>query len=456
MFAVPSSASRFTAGFLRVNRTAALLTMLLALPQSLAAAPVFHPPVPLAAKPYAEGVATAPVLDAAAAIDFAAFVPLASTEALRADIAALEDTGAVWSPSHAEKTLELGKALQAEGDHEAALRAFDQGLQVLRRVEGLYSAAQANVLRARIDSQLALGRRDEADALHDALLSLQRRVHAADPLTLAEAHLEWADWNVRYYLETKATPPPGGLSDAAFAALDARLGRAFAKYHEGLALLGSVNQAGLALRKVEVERRIAAVTALANEQYKRNMPNTLTKQELTSAVQSRSANHPALLRHGSTALQRAIEHSTAAADPALVAERMLELGDWYLLMSRNEEAWSTYAEAARLLQETNIAAARQQDILQSGLPVHDPVAELQALAVPFGTGERDGWLDVQFEVSRDGRAHNARILDGSTTDAELEQALLRRLDSESFRPGFSDGQLLSSTPVTLRYYFTRQ
>lgn len=433
--------------------SSALVASALLLSPTLMAAAQFHAPVALAAD--TPTIATA---DESMPMDFAAFVPLADIDALRSDIEGLVERGDGYSPARAELALELGKALQDSGEHTAALQAFDEAQQVLRRQEGLFSTAQVNVLQARIDSELALGNVEAADVLHAALFSMQQQLFAAAPGELADAHLQWADWNASLYLQARAQVLPGGRSDAAFELLDARLGRAFAAYHKGRSLLQSLEDsadpAQLA-RKVGTERRIAALVALANAQYRSSTPNLLTKFGMESAAQQQRSNHPLLLEHGSKALQRALSYSKSSAEPQQVAQRLLELADWYRLMHQYEEAQGTYAEAAALLAQSGVTAARQQRILQGGMPVHDPVAELQALLTQDEIAV-DGYVDVAFDVDARGRARNARVLASSEDDPRLAEDLLRRVRNDAFRPGFADGQPLPQQAMTLRYYFSRQ
>src|SRR5687767_13537918 len=74
---------------------------------------------------------------------FAAFAPMANAASIRALIASLEEAGDSYSPKLAELSEKLGRALQAEGEYRAALDAYDRSYHIIRRQEGLVSAAQA-------------------------------------------------------------------------------------------------------------------------------------------------------------------------------------------------------------------------------------------------------------------------------------------------------------------------
>jgi hypothetical protein len=150
-----------------------------------------------------------------------------------------------------------------------------------------------------------------------------------------------------------------------------------------------------------------------------------------------------------------IEYSEATAEPELIAERMLELADWYLLMEQHEQARSLYGKAAVLLNEAGTPQERIAAIMQAGLPVHDPARELAALASQTPTGDFDGYVDVTFDLNRYGEASNTQVAAGITLDQTVEQSLLQRINAERFRPSVYKGMLVDSKDVSLRYYFAR-
>jgi hypothetical protein len=139
----------------------------------------------------------------------------------------------------------------------------------------------------------------------------------------------------------------------------------------------------------------------------------------------------------------------------LIAERELELADWYLLMNQQDEARTTYATAVALLRDAGIQEKEIAAILDSGQPVRNPEAELLALAEDGTVGTFDGYVDVAFDVSRYGKASNARVLAGASYDEAVEEDLLRQIHDGRFRPGFDQGAPVDRADVTLRYYFAR-
>jgi tetratricopeptide (TPR) repeat protein len=386
---------------------------------------------------------------------FAGFVPMANATSISALITRLEEEGDFYSPRIAELNEQLGRALQAEGEHHAALEAYDRSFHITRRQEGLFSASQASILQGMIRSQLALGDREASDALHQSLFLMQQQVFAEKPVALAEAYVTSADWNMKYYLQVRQTPVFGGRTTAQEAVLANRLGDAFMQYHNALWLFTTATADDLYEEKVAVERKIAAVTFMVNRQYQSESANMLTKVGQKNIHQSKRGNNPALLDHGSAALLRAIDYSKATAEPVLIAERELELADWYLLMNQQDEARTTYATAVALLRDAGVQEEEIATILESGQPVRNPETALLALAEDEAVGDFDGYVDVAFDLSRHGKASNARVLAGASYDEAVEKDVLRQIRDGRFRPGFDQGSPVDRTDVTLRYYFTR-
>jgi hypothetical protein len=455
-----------------VKKLAVLLACWLAQHSALArsdSAPIFFEAMSLPASD-AAGAVPSDVSNEAEEISFAMFEPMADAASLRKLIASLEDAGDFYAPRIAELSTELGRVLQAEGQHSTALEAYDRGFQIMRRQEGLASVAQASILQAKIASEVALDNIDAGDALQYSLFSMQQQLLADKPVALAEAHLVSADWNLKYYLQAQQAAVPGGRTAEQHAALAARLGDAFMQYHKALWLLstesadglydeGLYNEGlydeGLYEKKAAIERKIAALTLMVDRQSQRDMPGTLTKSGQRSIHESRNAHNPVLFDHGSAALQRALDYSVASAEPILIAERQLELADWYLLMDQHDAARAAYASALTSLRAAGVDERQIAGILDSGLPVHDPEAALLASAAEQGTSEFDGYIDVAFDVNRYGEASNARVLAGAAHDTQVEEELLRQIHAGRFRPGFDEGLPVDRSDVTLRYYFAR-
>jgi tetratricopeptide (TPR) repeat protein len=412
--------------------------------------------------------AVSPAMDASLAVSgdvsraatpVAGFMPLASATTINERIAHLEGAGDFYSPQLAELSEALGKTLQAEGEYRSALTAYDRSLQIRRRHEGLASTSQVALLRSEIECQVALGDVAATDLLHTALYAMQQQLFKDRPLALADAQLDFADWNLQYYLQAERALGAGSSTPAVDAELASRLADAFSQYHKALWLLSTApdatQDASVNDRKVGIERKIAGLALMVDRQYQRNSPYTLTKMNQHSFIQDGMFHNPVLSRHGSEALQRAITYS-AGADPVVIAQRQLELADWYLLMDQHDKAATTYAAALDSLRSAGVQEDRIAAIVESGQPVLGPDRAMsQLLGASQAPADFDGYIDVAVDVNRYGLASNARVLGGNADDAGVEADLLQQLRSGRFRPGFDQGVPVDRTDVTVRYYFAR-
>lgn len=383
------------------------------------------------------------------------FVARAEVARLQALVAKLEEAGDYYSPALAEYSAQLGHALQRAGEHVAALTALDRSLHILRRNEGLSSNAQLAVLQSQFDSQFALGDIEACDALQQARFSMQLRLFADQPRRLAEAYAAYADWEIRYYFKAAESLPPQWDAEDRQALLAERLSQAFQHYHEALWNLAGTTGTDTYSSKVSIERKIAAITQMVDEQYRRVTPDILGKAGQRSMLASQRKHNRVLFEHGKSALTRTIEYSEATSQPELIAERMLELADWYLLMDQHDEARALYAKTALMLQDAGMPEERIAEIMQTGMPVRDPGKELTALALPTQLSGFDGYVDVTMDVDRYGQASNTQVSAGNVLEAAVEQRLLQRIHEERFRPTYDQGTLVDSKNVTLRYYFAQ-
>ncbi|MES2604026.1 MAG: hypothetical protein V4603_03755 [Pseudomonadota bacterium] len=453
------SVKHFSVKNFRVKQCALLLGCLLAQQNVLARSdsdPVFVLATSLSGLDISTIAPPASGREEVAAFAPEAFVPMASAARIRDLITDVENAGDRYSPRIAELAQQLGKVLQDDGQHRAALEAYDHSFQLIRRQEGLASAGQALILAAKIDSLVALGDMEASDALQQSLFSMQQKLLAQKPIALADANLKLADWNLQYYLQLQQAPRLVERTEAEDMALADRLANAFLQYHAALWLFSN-NPATDALyaEKVTVERKIAAVALMVDRQYQRNLPGMFAMLEQGSLSKTKWAHHPGLSNHGSAALQRAIDYTVATAEPTLIAQRQFELADWYLLMDQHEKARDTYVAAVESLRAAGVEEQQIAAVLKSGLPVHDPEVSLFSLGNDQAVSDFDGYIDVAFDVNRYGEARNARVLAGTAHDEKAEADLLRQIHGGRFRPGFAQGAPVDRAEVTLRYYFAR-
>lgn len=402
-------------------------------------APVFHA-VPL--------TATLLAGDNAAPVPAAAFEPVPDLVTYQQELQALEASAGPYAPELAETTQALGQALQQLDQHEKALLAFGRSRQILRIHEGPFNLTQLALIDAMIESNLALGRLQDADNLHATRFHLQLRALGEDNPAAVSAYLDWADWNVQRYIDTR------NPDDAALQArlVSTRLDPAHQHYAAALALLQTDPNASLDAL-VAAEQRIAGLSYLVNEELQQDSHSGLTRLGESSRNRSRQTPNQLLFREGTTALKRAISYSIEAPQPELAVARMLELGDWYLLMDDRNAALDTYEQALDLLAAVELPTKASEQLLRSGLPLRDPASSAFAPA-PEVQQDFAGYIDVEFKVNRFGKAGNPDILASVGATREIEKALQQRIRSSLYRPAFADGTAVANSKVQLRYYYS--
>lgn len=427
--------------------------LLLCLGAPLAAAqrdepgPAFHP-LPLA---LAEAL---PGADAGAYVDMARFEEVPDIDSQRAHLQALEQDLSPYDPLVAEAALTLGRTLQALGRDADAIVEFERARQVLRVNEGLQDLDQVPVLDALIASHLALAQVAAADSLHEARFQLIQSAPTATPRQVADAALQLADWNVRRFLQDRTDNATVARAEATARLISTRLDRAYNLYAQALQLQRT-DRSTTREFLTDIERRIAGLVRLVSSELQADSQVSLTRLGENSRQRSRQTPNRLLFKDGTTALQRAVAYHLEDPAPDVVeaAKRMLELGDWYLLLDERSAAIQTYEEALALLEAAPAAATGDAALLGSGLPVSDPA--LSYSADTPGAQDYEGYIDVEFEVNRFGKASHAHVLASSSDERELQRTLLRRIRAGTFRPGFEGASVLAQHRVQLRYYYSR-
>jgi hypothetical protein len=142
------------------------------------------------------------------------------------------------------------------------------------------------------------------------------------------------------------------------------------------------------------------------------------------------------------------------APPAARATALVELADWHLLASGrrfDERAFELYERAYRELEQGDARASATQ-LFSPDIPVtllaHEPNPFTSA-----PTNEPSRYIDVAFEVTKQGNGKRVKILDTSADATRTEQRnLIRLIENATFRPRIVNGELADEALVTLRYH----
>jgi hypothetical protein len=156
---------------------------------------------------------------------------------------------------------------------------------------------------------------------------------------------------------------------------------------------------------------------------------------------------------GRLSLERLYAYEELTSAPwARQVERLIHIADWDLLHSYNRDALRKYELAYRMLQENAETQALADQWFAPETPVLLPAFSPNPLSSD-ATSAWSGYIDVAFDVTRQGESRRVRILDTTTNaSAEDRNRLVHLIRGSRFRPQATDSQFARRSPVVLRYY----
>ncbi|MDO8862995.1 tetratricopeptide repeat protein [Haliea sp. E1-2-M8] len=354
-----------------------------------------------------------------------------------------------YSPTLIEPLSELGRAYQHTGRHRPAIDAFKRALHLIRVNRGLYSEDQLSLMEHLLVSQLALGQVAMADAGHDYLYRVQRKLYQPGSEAMSEAAMAYGDWKRKAFLD--------GFGDATY--------RHLLKIHKLHSGMIDEIQAGNADDLAQVphlyermraeylisryEREQGPVVQLNISQSGLNAMPSSTQEEL-EFHRLKKNNY----RTGRRTMERIVtllERQDPTNVQALV-EAGIAQGDWYAWWGQTALARQCYERAYALGSEdgspaTDPASLFAEPVELPGEPVFQPgpmtpPANNQARAV------------VRFDVSELGEARDIKYIELEAERADDARLVLyRMLRSVRFRPILREGTVARAHAIVREYNF---
>jgi hypothetical protein len=160
---------------------------------------------------------------------------------------------------------------------------------------------------------------------------------------------------------------------------------------------------------------------------------------------------------GRASLRRLLTYEVAsAASLQTRVESLVQLADWDLIYANGRNAMdaalATYEAAHRELEKAEVSPASIEEIFSPATPVVLPTF-LPSPLVSAQAAESQGYVDVAFEITKYGESRKIRIVDRASgvTDAAA-RGLVRSIARTMFRPRLTEGRVVESFPVVVRYY----
>ena len=365
-----------------------------------------------------------------------------------ARIADLEAAEGPHAGQLVEARFSLGLLLQQAGDHRQALTALQGALQAVRVNEGLYSMNQVAILEAIIDSQVALGARDELRRNYEYLFWVYSRNYGDRNAGLVPVIKKVGQW----YFDLYNFSPPNTTVEPLIAADDL--------YARALQILP---EDGPSQDRVHILYKVAVINHHVAEDVQDPM---LSHREIREAMiphgrPSPYLNETAVRQYyadqsfykGKRSLQRIVETywNTLPAGIADYARALVFMGDWLTVQRRVLEGARMYRRAWTALAEHDAPPALADELFGEPQPI-------EQLPIPGEeqpeTGEDSYYADALLDVPESGWPRNIRI---QAIHPPEETSLLKRAErgiaATRYRPRYRNGQPVATTDVPLRFIF---
>ena len=372
----------------------------------------------------------------------------ATIAAYKAEVAELQSAGGAHARQLIEVRHSLGMLLQQAGDHRQALASLQGALQAVRVNEGLYSMSQVAILEAIIDSNVALGARDELRENYEYLFWLYQRNFRDGDAGLVPVIKRVGQW----YFDLYNFSPPNTTVEPLIAADDL--------YAKALKILPEDGPPG---DRVDILYKVAVINhhvaedvldpMLSHREIREAMlpHGRITPYVNEAAVREYYANQS--FYKGKRSLQRIVKTYEATLPDGIMdyARALVFLGDWLTVQRRVSEGARKYRQAWAALAEHGAAPAEVEELFGAPQPIEQlPVpgdAEIQAGADSY-------YADALLDVPGTGWPTNIRIQAIHPPD---ETTLVRRarrgIAATRYRPRYRDGQPVATTDVPLRFVF---
>jgi tetratricopeptide (TPR) repeat protein len=345
---------------------------------------------------------------------------LSIAEQYKQQIARLESEYGAYDARLGEQLLSQGRVYQQLKDHTRALEALKRAHHIKRVNDGLQNLGQVPILQNITESNIALRDWDAVDQNFDQLLWIYRRNYADGDPELLKIYDQAGRWKIQAYrdglLKSDAYTP---VSEAAYlfskaiTLTEQRVGQRDPRLID--LLYGDALARAQDEKYLDMERRFFAA------------PKSLER------IVSIHNAHPEL-------------------PPDSRAEALTHLGDWYLMRGSTNTALEHYQQAWQLLQGAPDGRKKLESLFST--PVALPALRLSIPSVdkeiaPENPAE---FVTVTFDVSKNGRVHNARITEQSPNAiSSARRRALESLRGNRFRPRLENGVAVDTVGSVKRF-----
>lgn len=350
----------------------------------------------------------------------------------------------------------LAIAQQQNGEYEAAVQNYEAAVDIVERVESRLSKHLINPLRGLGNTYLDAGRPDEAIRVYDRAVHL---THVnSGPQNLAQVDL--LDALAESFVRLQDLEEASEIQDLSYQLYARRFGEDSAEILPALQRRARwLHRLGLIGREREVWYQAIEVI---EDEYGEDDPrlieplNGLARTYVYDIQQTVS-------NRGEWALRRALEiaENHPESTPSLVADSLIDTGNYHTLRGEAQKARRAYRRAWELLNENeSLAAIRDRRFDRPVLirPARAPAyaeEETNPIVNPvYREREFDqGVVVADYTVNARGRTEDIDVIESEPPglmDAEVKRAVRRLV----YRPRYVDGEPVSTPGQTLRHRFS--
>ncbi|MAY02643.1 MAG: hypothetical protein CMQ38_06665 [Gammaproteobacteria bacterium] len=387
----------------------------------------------------------------------------------------------------------LGDTHQGLGRHDQAIAHYDNALQILKVQGGLNNPDQLEITGKIIQSHNALGDMDSTSRWHEYQYYLHQQNYEAESPEMIQASNELADWYLSSYFMQNFqdgdraldimlnTIPPNNfdrfhpLTGQKIATGGGPLSRSQVEdvHILTVARLYEANQQSIFNSEspnfdavVQNARRFAGLYYTTKQEidyekfhnaYIANYEDSLVQQYRLSEERlgSRFDNGGNYLRYVVDIMRQ------GDTPPEMISAALFELADWNLAFGRVAVARTYYEDAYQELISAGLSNSQIDDSMNFAIPLQIPLSATHPFTRKSSGISLDeeleyrGYIDVSFEVDNQGNPQRVIFTENDRPESgQIEQVITNQLRTAKFRPQFSQGQLINSGRVELRYYYS--
>lgn len=320
----------------------------------------------------------------------------------------------------------LGDALAGVGDREGALGAYDRAIHITRVNRGLHHPSQVDIVYREAYILAANGKDAQANRRHEYAYDILLRSYGGGSPMLLPGIFSLADWYLVNYNIFSAR----GLYEHALSVADETL-------------------------PANDPDRLRALRGVAATYRSERFPPYQKERRPASsqAVGYRYGSMPAInnFAKGERALIEVVNVIMASeeATDEIVAQAVLDLGDWYLVFGKQDRATTLYQHVWELLQSN---PDRLAEIFDTPKPLYLPLpGDPETGGIAAGR-PRSGIVELSFRVDESGGVSSIATLHSEPQDL-MDVKVRRAVRRARYRPAFDGEATLATEDVRVSHEF---